>query len=112
MQFADALVSSAVIIFRRRKPYEHQTVLISHGGSVAAPATSLHVSLSTLRSSNKWSQLFNPASVRRLDQPLPLSTLFSIKRGIATGANDFFILSRHELVRLEIDEQFVKPILP
>ena len=112
VQFADALVSSAVVIFRRRKPSEHHTVLISHGGSVAAPTNSLQVSVPTLRSSNKWSQLFNPRPIRRPDRPLPLSTLFSVKRGIATGANDFFIVPRRELARLEIDEQFVKPILP
>lgn len=112
VQFEDALVSSAVLIFRRRKPSELNTVLISRGGSVAAPTASSHVDLSTLRSSRKWSQLFTPGSGRSLDRRRPLSVLFSIKRGIATGANDFFILPRRELAQLEIDEQFVKPILP
>src|SRR5262249_30444244 len=110
VQFADALVSSAVVIFRRRIPSEHHSVLISHGGSVAAPATGQRINLSTLRSTRKWSQLFTSGTVRNPDRR-PLSTLFTIKRGIATGANDFFILPRRELARLEIDEQFVKPIL-
>jgi hypothetical protein len=50
--------------------------------------------------------------VRNLESRRPLSSLFIIKRGIATGANDFFILPRRELARRGIDEQFVKPILP
>jgi adenine-specific DNA-methyltransferase len=38
--------------------------------------------------------------------------LFTIKRGIATGANNFFILPRRELADHGIHERFVKPILP
>lgn len=112
VQFADALVSSAVVIFRRRRPSEHHTVLISHGGSVATPLTEQRINLSTLRSTRKWSQLFTSETIRSVDRRRPLSTLFTIKRGIATGANDFFILPRRELAGLGIDEQFVKPILP
>ena len=112
VQFADALVSSAVVILRRRKPSEQHAVVVSHGGSVAAPKGSEHVELSRLRSSCKWSQLFTSRSGLAEGRGCPLSSLFIIKRGIATGANDFFILPRRELARLEIDEQFVKPILP
>jgi len=42
----------------------------------------------------------------------PLSLLFTIKRGIATGSNEFFILPRRELAERGIHERFVKPILP
>jgi hypothetical protein len=41
-----------------------------------------------------------------------LAALFTVKRGIATGANDFFILSCAEAKRLGISERFLKPVLP
>jgi predicted RNA methylase len=41
-----------------------------------------------------------------------LGDLFTIKRGIATGANAFFILDRQEAVRNGIPRKFLRPILP
>ena len=41
-----------------------------------------------------------------------LGDLFSIKRFIATGANNFFILPRLKAKALDIPERFQKPILP
>jgi hypothetical protein len=41
-----------------------------------------------------------------------LSDLFEIKRGVATGANDFFILSPEKVDRHEIPSDVLIPILP
>src|SRR5208337_722784 len=41
-----------------------------------------------------------------------LGNFFTIKRGIATGANDFFVLTREKAERLQIPNQFLKPVLP
>jgi hypothetical protein len=112
VQFADALVSSAVVIFRRQAPsYDHK-LQVSHGGCVSAPRFCASVPLTHLNTNPKWSRLFNGRSAQVHRSENPLSLLFTIKRGIATGANDFFILSRRELAELDIDERFVKPILP
>jgi hypothetical protein len=43
---------------------------------------------------------------------LTLADLFTIKRGLATGANDFFIRPREEVESWRIPAEFVKPILP
>jgi hypothetical protein len=43
---------------------------------------------------------------------LKLGDLFAIKRGLATGSNDFFILSREQVDEWKIPRQFLKPILP
>src|SRR5437660_8410720 len=43
---------------------------------------------------------------------LTLADLFTIKRGLATGANDFFIRPREEVDSWQIPTDFVKPILP
>jgi hypothetical protein len=41
-----------------------------------------------------------------------LADLFSIKRGIATGANDFFILTPSEVAKHDLPGEFLTPILP
>ena len=112
VQFADALVSSAVVIFRRRVPLENHEVLVSHGGRVSDPRHSDRIGLAALQGNRKWSRVFNGGSLQTSNLESPLSLLFTIKRGIATGANDFFILPRREFAERGIAESFVKPILP
>jgi hypothetical protein len=41
-----------------------------------------------------------------------LSDLFTTKRGLATGNNNFFILSREQIEEHQLSLQFFKPILP
>lgn len=41
-----------------------------------------------------------------------LGDLFSIKRGLATGSNSFFILDAEQIRDWHIPRQFLKPILP
>jgi len=41
-----------------------------------------------------------------------LADLFTIKRGLATGANDFFVLDEENIERYQIPERFLVPILP
>jgi hypothetical protein len=41
-----------------------------------------------------------------------LGDFFTIKRGIATGDNDFFILSKEQIDDFGLDMQFFTPILP
>jgi adenine-specific DNA-methyltransferase len=48
----------------------------------------------------------------RDDHCLTLGDFFTIKRGIATGANGFFILPEEEAAREGIPEEFRRPILP
>jgi hypothetical protein len=111
-QFADALVSSSVIIFRRQAPSPNHSVQISYGGSVCDPHSREHIPLTFLQSNSKWSRLFNGDSLPAQGSGPTLSQLFNIKRGIATGANGFFILPRRHLAERGIHERFVKPILP
>ncbi len=41
-----------------------------------------------------------------------MSDIAIVRRGVATGANDFFVKPREEFRALGIPEQFLKPILP
>jgi hypothetical protein len=43
---------------------------------------------------------------------LTLADLFHVKRGLATGANEFFILERSKATQLGLPQEFLIPILP
>lgn len=112
VQFDDALVSSAVIVYRKREP-SAEPVLFTHGPRVSRPTGAVPVCRDRLDPADKWGPLFVPKN------PPPatghgwrLGDLFTIRRGLATGGNEFFILSRGEAADRRLPEQFLRPILP
>jgi hypothetical protein len=115
VQFDDALVSSAIVVYEKRKPPSDHEVRFSYGGSLLKPKISELAPIQTLREKRKWSGFGRDAQTERRRHNGSLTTLaalFTVKRGIATGANDFFILSCAEAKRLGIGERFLKPVLP
>jgi predicted RNA methylase len=110
-QFTDALVSSVVVVFRKSPPPPDHSALFSFGGSIEAPETEALVVLEKLRESQKWTQFPANPSIFKTDG-LKLGDIFSIKRGLATGSNGFFILTEAEVENWQIPRKFLKPILP
>jgi predicted RNA methylase len=112
VQFTDALVSSAVVVFRKSPPPPSgHRVRFSFGGAIESPSTEALVPLDVLRHSRKWTQFPARTNFENSDEPT-LGDLFAIKRGLATGSNKFFILSEEEAKTWHIPRQFLKPILP
>jgi hypothetical protein len=113
VQFGDALVTSTVVVYEKTLPPESHAVQFSLGGSVREPISSTDIPIDRLRAANKW-----PARPRTTSTAQPETTgatlgdLFTIKRGIATGANSFFILDRQEARQRQLPEEFLRPILP
>src|SRR5258708_3072535 len=113
VQFGDALVSSAIVVYRRSKPTDRHAVKFSFGGSLLHPKHEEKVALSRLRDERKWSGFGHPnQSPLEREAVCTLASLFTVKRGIATGADDFFVMERGAAVRLGIPEKFLKPVLP
>jgi adenine-specific DNA-methyltransferase len=110
-QFTDALVSSAVIVFRKSPPPPDHAARFSFAGSIEHPRTEDQVPLSLLRRSRKWTQ-FPGNEAPESNGELTLGDIFSIKRGLATGSNNFFILTESEIKDWQIPRRFAKPILP
>lgn len=110
VQFADALVSSAVVIFRKRKPSAGNTIEFSFGGSLQQPVRSSKVSRTEISASAKWTS--RPGRPHEKAVVHRLGDFFSIKRGIATGHNNFFILNEDRVRELRLPRQFLRPILP
>lgn len=116
LQFDDALVSSAVVVFAKASPEPSHKPVLSYGGSLVHPRREEAVSLPILARSHKWTSFTSvkPQGVRAAspNKRITLGTLFAIKRGIATGANGFFVLPRAEATRRGFSDAFLKPILP
>ncbi len=111
VQFTDALVSSAVVIFRKASPPAGHAVRFSFGGPLERPQSEGLVLLETLKRSRKWTQF--PTNVQfDMSDGRTLGELFTIKRGLATGANSFFILTEAQIKQHHIPRAFLKPILP
>jgi hypothetical protein len=111
VQFADALVSSAVVCFKNAPPPKGYEVTFTFGGTLGAPHTARRVSAQALREEPKWTRF--PASDVRQRGGLPvLSDFFKIKRGIATGDNGYFILSEEYIEKRGLPLDAFTPILP
>lgn len=112
VQFADALVSSALVWFRNTPPPADHLVSFSWGGTLAAPSVRREVSTQALRRAPKWTRfpLSSPALVAD-DEPR-LADFFQIKRGLATGANEFFVLTPEQVSEHRLPLDFLIHILP
>lgn len=111
LQFADALVSSAVVWFRKRCPSVGHTVEFTFGGTHISPAHTRIVPASALHSESKWTR-FPLGDVRKANNGLRLDDFFKIQRGLATGDNQFFIMTRDQINLRKLPQEFFKPILP
>lgn len=113
VQFDDALVSSAIVVFEKSVPAD-QEVTFSLGGSLRSPAKKITLRQSELVPAEKWTNYIDGArsNAHRLQQAVLFGDLFTIKRGLATGNNDFFILPKEKAKGFGIPDQFLRPILP
>lgn len=110
-QFRDAMVSSTVVWFRKRKPSDEDYVVFTYDGTLQEPEFLRRVSIKELKTKKKWTQLYTTSS-RSDDSRYTLASFFSIKRGLATGNNDFFILPKSKIEELNLPWEFFRPILP
>lgn len=111
VQFDDALVSSAVVWLKKTKPPEMHSVEFSYGGTHTAPAISRQIASIELANEAKWTR-FPRQEIRTAMVDTILSDIFDIKRGIATGGNDFFIFNREKIDQHGLSMDFFRPILP
>jgi hypothetical protein len=116
VQFGDALVSSAIVFLRKKSPPADHTVDFTFGGTLEKPQASSSVSLQQLRESRKWtvypSHAKNDRQTLNSGRGPTLADFFRIQRGIATGGNKFFVLSRADAERRGLPHRYLRPILP
>jgi hypothetical protein len=113
LQFNDALVSSVVIWFKKKIPSDTHTVEFTCGSNLKRPKVTRYISIDTLRNSAKWSRFSHETDKIEINiKQSKLSDLFMIKRGIVTGANDFFLLTPEQIAEYELPDEFLRPVLP
>ncbi len=116
VQFGDALVSSAVLVFRKAIPPAGHAVEFSYGGSISEPQAVDALPAVGLRDARKWTaypaHAGNDRLVSEAAEGPTLSDLFRVQRGIATGSTKFFVLDRAEAVRRGFPSNYFRPILP
>ena len=112
VQFDDALVSSAIVIFEKKNPNLDHKVIFSFGGTLSDPARLEVVSSDQLYETAKWTLLPQAKENNRRSKHILLGDLFRVKRGLATGNNSFFILPKSDLSKYGIPLSCVRPILP
>jgi hypothetical protein len=110
-QFADALVSSAVVWFKNEAPPTDHEVKFTFGGTLFQPKLSRLVSTRALALEPKWSR-FPVADIRSQNGATTLGDFFQIKRGLATGDNHYFILNEEEIDARGLPREVFTPILP
>ena len=116
VQFGDAFVSSAVLVFKKAPPPSGHEAEFTFGGTLAEPHASDRIPLHRLRESRKWTVY--PTHAKNDRHTLSngngptLGDFFRVQRGIATGDNKFFILSREDAKRRGLPAEYLRPILP
>lgn len=113
VQFDDALVSSCVVVFRNNKPNSDYQIEFSIGGGISNPVIIKRLKRNQLNAEAKWTHLFD--AVDTGEEEIVNATLgdfFIVKRGIATGDNNFFILDKETIEKYKIPSVFLRPILP
>ncbi len=122
-QFFDTNVSTSIIVFQKSKDFSG-TIGFSFGKSMSKPEMNLRVERRDLTVFGNWRNIFNISkngkrsriydalqSCSQEDTRL-FGDFFEVKRGIATGANDFFVLQRSKAYDLGIPDCALRPLLP
>jgi predicted RNA methylase len=113
VQFDDALVSSAVLWFRNAPPPSRHLVEFTFGGTLAHPVRSGFVSNDALQRAKKWTHFPRVGGGSgELRSQIAVDDLFTIKRGIATGANAYFCLTPETIIHYRLPPECLWPILP
>lgn len=111
VQFGDALVSSAVVWFRNSPPPKGHQVEFTFGGPLADARVHRMVAAADLAKEPKWTR-YPVSDVREQHTGPKISDFFNIRRGIATGDNNFFLMTVEQAAERNIPKQFLRPILP
>jgi adenine-specific DNA-methyltransferase len=111
VQFDDALVSSSVVWFKNKKPNANNKVRFTYGGTIEQPDYEKDVSNKVLAKERKWTRF--PLSDERIESDTPkVGDFFTVKRGIATGNNSFFIMSLEDIQERNLPIDQFRPCLP
>lgn len=111
-QFPDAMITSSVVVFTNTAPSTDHVVEFSAGGTVSKPERVESMSYEDPDPNLKWSPAFNGHDIQRVQEAPRFDEFFTIRRGVVTGNNKFFVRPREELEKLGICAENITPLIP
>lgn len=113
-QFDNTHVSTSIVVFRKGNSEERTRILISYGASMEHPISCKYVQRDMLlKNIDNWRRISNENNLCDVKKnEIIFNDLFEIRRGVATGANSFFVMTREKAMRLKIPDIALKPLIP
>lgn len=113
MQFENTLISTSIIVYKKTND-KNEGVLFSSGKSVEQPISSKYVTRKELDEHlDNWRVLMDNVVTPTVHAgQMTFGDLFEIKRGLATGANSFFVMTREKAMQYHIPDVALRPLLP
>ena len=117
-QFDRTLISTTIITFKKQIPDDSREISISKGISLSELSFSATVNNEKLKETyDNWRCIFHMSTgesnqTHFSNATLKFEELFDIKRGLATGANSFFVMHKNKADKIGIPEFALKPLLP
>jgi adenine-specific DNA methylase len=108
-KFSDALVTSIVLFYTTGTTSGN--VRLTMGDNLSNPGFERIVDKDELNPDEKWSSYFYENHKKTITKRT-LGDFFLVKRGIATGSNKHFILSKKQVLELKVPVNCIKPVLP
>ena len=116
LQFDNTSVSTTIVTFKKKKREGSFEITLSHGDSAVSPSSIIKVKKEELLESlTNWRKVvfYNEmVSLYVSADSITFEDVFEIKRGLATGANNFFVMERREAIKKGIPDFALKPVLP
>lgn len=115
LQFDNTNISTTIIVFKKTSPTNTQKIVVTYGASIEEPQFSKALDLDDLvLNIDNWRKFVVDLEedISQLPIDIKFSSLFDIKRGVATGANSFFVMERNKAKKNGIPDIALKPILP
>lgn len=107
LQFDDALVSSCVLVLRKKQAKDSDNVEITLG-DFERPSKTATVTIGQLKKLNKWQHFFQ---MNHVESDKTVGDYFKVKRGLSTGAESYYAKSRKEWHELGIEDEWLTPVL-
>ena len=104
LHFDDALTTSVVLLIEK-DTIKPDDLVVEHFSGGVRKISEASVPWSTLKNLPKWNNAFLGVTKSDGDGLIPLESIAETKRGIATGANEFFHLPRSQAISEGIDEK-------
>jgi adenine-specific DNA-methyltransferase len=109
--FEDAMTTAAIACFEVGKPSDSMRLsLVQSPAELRDLGTGREIARAILAGTRRWTPLFREVRASHGRGMVPLRAVARVHRGVATGANDFFILTRQRARELGV-EQWCRPAI-